>query len=51
LRRVRYSFTDARATLKGVTMLEFYTNPMSRGQIARWMVEEVGQPYEERLVE
>ncbi len=23
----------------------FYTNPMSRGQIARWMLEEVGQPY------
>ena len=23
----------------------FYTNPMSRGQIVRWMLEEVGQPY------
>jgi glutathione S-transferase len=24
----------------------FYTNPMSRGQIARWMLEEVGQLYD-----
>ena len=23
----------------------FYTNPMSRGRIAHWMLEEVGQPY------
>jgi glutathione S-transferase len=26
--------------------LVFYTNPMSRGRIARWMLEEIGQPYE-----
>lgn len=26
--------------------LIFYTNPMSRGQIARWMLEEVGAPYD-----
>ncbi|MEW5688432.1 MAG: glutathione S-transferase family protein [Pseudomonadota bacterium] len=25
--------------------LVFYTNPMSRGRIIRWMLEEVGQPY------
>jgi glutathione S-transferase len=25
--------------------LVFYTNPMSRGRIVRWMLEEVGQPY------
>lgn len=31
-------------------MLKFYPNPMSRGQIARWMLEEVGEPYEEVLV-
>ena len=28
-----------------MAQLTFYTNPMSRGQIARWMLEEVGQPY------
>ena len=27
-------------------MLTLYTNPMSRGRIARWMLEEVGQPYD-----
>jgi glutathione S-transferase len=26
--------------------LTFYTNPMSRGRIARWMLEETGQPYD-----
>lgn len=28
-----------------------YTNPMSRGQIARWMLEEVGAPYEQVLLD
>lgn len=31
--------------------LVFYTNPQSRGQIARWMLEEVGAPYETRILE
>lgn len=31
--------------------LVFYTNPMSRGRIIRWMLEEVGQPYRTELLE
>ena len=34
-----------------MTSLTFYTNPMSRGQIARWMLEEVGAPYEQVLLD
>ena len=30
--------------------LIFYTNPQSRGRIVRWMLEEVGAPYETELV-
>ena len=30
--------------------LIFYTNPMSRGQIVRWMLEEVGAPYETKIL-
>ena len=29
-----------------MTRLTLYTNPMSRGRIARWMLEETGAPYE-----
>jgi glutathione S-transferase len=31
--------------------LTFYTNPMSRGQIVRWMLEEVGASYEQVLLD
>lgn len=31
--------------------LTLYTNPQSRGRIARWMLEEVGQPYETVLLD
>lgn len=31
--------------------LTFYTHPMSRGRIIRWMLEETGQPYETEIVE
>lgn len=30
--------------------LVFYTNPMSRGRIVRWMLEEIGQPYETKVL-
>ena len=33
-----------------VTNLKFYTNPQSRGQIVRWMLEEVGQPYDTEIL-
>lgn len=31
--------------------LVFYTNPMSRGRIARWMLEEVGHPYRTEVLD
>ena len=31
--------------------LIFYTNPMSRGRIVRWMLEEVGEPYDTVLLD
>jgi glutathione S-transferase len=31
--------------------LVFYTHPMSRGRIVRWMLEEVGVPYRTELIE
>ncbi len=31
--------------------LKFYTNPMSRGQTVRWMLEEVGQPYDTEILD
>ena len=31
--------------------LVFYTNPMSRGQTVRWMLEEVGAPYETQILD
>ena len=30
--------------------LIFYTNPQSRGRIIRWMLEEVGRPYETEVI-
>jgi glutathione S-transferase len=31
--------------------LIFYTNPQSRGQTIRWMLEEVGAPYETEILD
>ena len=31
--------------------LVFYTNPMSRGRIVRWMLEELGAPYRTEIIE
>ena len=33
-----------------MTDLIFFTNPQSRGRIVRWMLEEVGQPYDTEIV-
>ena len=30
--------------------LIFYTNPQSRGRIVRWMLEEIGEPYETEVI-
>ncbi len=30
--------------------IDFYTNPMSRGQIVRWALEEVGAPYRQHIL-
>ena len=34
-----------------MSTLEFFTNPMSRGRIVRWMLEEVGEPYETHILQ
>ena len=31
--------------------LTFYTHPMSRGRIVRWMLEKIGQPYRTELLD
>ncbi len=31
--------------------LVLYTNPQSRGRVARWMLEEIGQPYKVELLD
>ena len=31
--------------------IAFYTHPMSRGRVVRWMLEEIGRPYQTELLE
>lgn len=33
-----------------MTELTFYTNPQSRGQTVRWMLEEIGEPYDTQIL-
>ncbi len=42
--------TDTQTTSQSQADLVLYTNPMSRGRIARWMLEEVGQPYRTEIL-
>lgn len=37
--------------LKMTKSLTFYTNPMSRGRIARWMLEEAGASYDTHVIQ
>ena len=37
--------------MSGSDEIVFYTNPQSRGRIARWMLEETGQPYRTEVLE
>ena len=37
--------------MSGSDEIVFYTNPQSRGRIARWMLEETGQPYRAEVLE
>ena len=31
--------------------LVFYTHPMSRGRMVRWLLEEIGQPYRTKVID
>jgi len=39
------------ASETGTGELVLYTNPMSRGRIARWMLEEIGEPYRAEVMD
>lgn len=43
--------TQAEGIMTVADDLIFYTNPMSRGQMVRWMLEEVGAPYETHILD
>ncbi|WP_286804548.1 glutathione S-transferase family protein [Marinimicrobium sp. UBA4209] len=33
-----------------MSMMTLYTNPQSRGRVVRWMLEEIGQPYDVKVM-
>lgn len=33
-----------------MSSMTFYTNPQSRGRVIRWMLEEIGQPYDVKIM-
>ena len=51
IRKARCSVLSDRERAKPLADYTFYTNPMSRGQIARWALHEVGADYEDALVD
>jgi hypothetical protein len=51
LKDVSYTTDGNRGEPTMTDELVFYTHPMSRGRIVRWMLEEVGQPYRTELLD
>src|SRR5436190_17262059 len=49
---IRLSYPESLNQEKRMTEeLVFYTHPMSRGRMVRWILEEVGQPYRTEILD